>query len=202
MSASTRSGRVRGRPIVRWTRRCASSGNIIGASPAWPGVSRMASGGAVRRPRRGSSCSARRASGRGQSTDTFQSTRSLHRVGPYAAQHLLAPRGGRDGGDAVVRGETGDQTDQESRSAGHGAAPIMTAMDITIHASFLPHDDPDASWPSIATPSASRSGTTSDTAGCAGSRSAPPASPTRPSSCIRRSPPPASPTTSAAPSPR
>ena len=37
-------GRVPGRPIVRWTRRCASSGDIIGASPAWPGVSRMASG--------------------------------------------------------------------------------------------------------------------------------------------------------------
>jgi AraC-like DNA-binding protein len=29
-----------------------------------------------------------------------------------------ATRGVRDGGDAVVRGETGDQTDQESRSAG------------------------------------------------------------------------------------
>jgi AraC-like DNA-binding protein len=38
----------------------------------------------------------------------------------------------RDGGDAVVCGETGDQTDQESRSAGHRAAPRMTAMDITI----------------------------------------------------------------------
>src|SRR5258706_6412404 len=48
-------------------------------------------------------------------------------------------------GDAVVRGETGDQTDQESRSAGHRAAASVTAMDITIHASFLPHDDPDAS---------------------------------------------------------
>jgi len=44
-----------------------------------------------------------------------------------------------------VRGETGDQTDQESRSAGHRAAASLTAMDITIHASFLPHDDPDAS---------------------------------------------------------
>ena len=54
-------------------------------------------------------------------------------------------RGARDGGDAVVRGETGDQTDQESRSAGHRTAPRMTAMDITIHASFLPHNDPDAS---------------------------------------------------------
>src|SRR5439155_11507532 len=69
---------------------------------------------------------------------------SLHRAGRYAAQHLPAPGGACDGGDAVVRGETGDQTDQESRSAGHGAAPRMTAMDITIHASFLPQDDPDA----------------------------------------------------------
>jgi hypothetical protein len=37
-----------------------------------------------------------------------------------------------DGGDAVVRGETGDETDQESRSAGHGAATTLTAMDIRI----------------------------------------------------------------------
>ena len=51
----------------------------------------------------------------------------------------------RYGGDAVLRGETGDQTDQESRSAGPRAAANVTAMDITIHASFLPHDDPDAS---------------------------------------------------------
>src|SRR5215467_4486880 len=70
---------------------------------------------------------------------------SLHRTGRRAAQHLPAPRGARDGGDAVVRGETGDQTGQESRSAGHGAATSLTAMDITIHASFLPHDDPDVS---------------------------------------------------------
>src|ERR1019366_5147035 len=62
-----------------------------------------------------------------------------------AAQHLPAPRGARDGGDAVVRGEAGDQTDQESRSAGHRAAARVTAMDITIHASLLPHNDPDAS---------------------------------------------------------
>src|SRR5438309_3962208 len=44
-----------------------------------------------------------------------------------------------------MRGETGDQTDQESRSAGYRAAANLTAMDITIHASFLPHNDPDAS---------------------------------------------------------
>ena len=37
------------------------------------------------------------------------------------------------------------KTGQESRSARHRAAPTMTAMDITIHASFLPHDDRDAS---------------------------------------------------------
>jgi hypothetical protein len=34
----------------------------------------------------------------------------------------------------------GDQTDWESRSAGHGAATRLIAMDITIHASFLPHN--------------------------------------------------------------
>jgi len=51
----------------------------------------------------------------------------------------------RDGGDAVVRRETGDQTDQESRSVDPRAATSLTAMDITIHASLLPHDDPDAS---------------------------------------------------------
>src|SRR5437870_6817445 len=70
---------------------------------------------------------------------------SLHRAGRRAAQHLPAPRRARDGGDAVVCGETGDQTDQESRSAGHRAATSLTAMDITIHATFLPHNDPDAS---------------------------------------------------------
>ena len=43
------------------------------------------------------------------------------------------------------RGETGDQTDQESRSAGHRAATSLTAMDITIHSTFPPHNDPDAS---------------------------------------------------------
>ncbi|CAA9567780.1 MAG: putative lyase, partial [uncultured Thermomicrobiales bacterium] len=40
-------------------------------------------------------------------------------------------------------------------------------------------------WPSTGTPSVSRSATTSDTAACAGSRSARPPSPPRPSSCTR-----------------
>ena len=43
-----------------------------------------------------------------------------------------------------MRGETGDKTDQESRSAGHRGAASVIVMDLTIHASFLPHDDPDA----------------------------------------------------------
>jgi hypothetical protein len=43
-----------------------------------------------------------------------------------------------------VRRATGGRTDQESRSSGHRAATSLTAMDITIRASFLPHDDPGA----------------------------------------------------------
>jgi hypothetical protein len=42
-------------------------------------------------------------------------------------------------------GGTGDQTDQESRSADPPTAASVTVMDITIHGTFLPHDDPDAS---------------------------------------------------------
>jgi predicted enzyme related to lactoylglutathione lyase len=43
-----------------------------------------------------------------------------------------------------VRGEAGDETDQESRS--NAVDPLFTviAMDITIYAAFLPQDDPDA----------------------------------------------------------
>ena len=43
-----------------------------------------------------------------------------------------------------MRREAGDQTDQESRSAGNRAAASVTAMDITIYQTYLPHDDPDA----------------------------------------------------------
>ena len=77
------------------------------------------------------------------SLGTF-STRFTELVGvpPSTYRREAAPR---DGGDAVVRGEAGDQTGQESRSAGRRAAPSVTAMDITIHSSFLPHDDPEAS---------------------------------------------------------
>src|SRR4029077_5254702 len=69
----------------------------------------------------------------------------VHRAGWHAAQHLPERGRQRDGGDAAVRGETGNQTDQESRSAGHRGTASVSGMDITIHASALPHDDPDAS---------------------------------------------------------
>src|SRR4029453_15986941 len=59
-------------------------------------------------------------------------------------QRLPAACGAREGGAAALRGETGDPTDQESRRPGHRAASSVTAMDLTIHTSFLPHDDPDA----------------------------------------------------------
>jgi hypothetical protein len=48
---------------------------------------------------------------------------------------LYAPAGQKVSNPAVVRREAGDQTDQESKSAGHGAATSLTAMDVTIHAS-------------------------------------------------------------------
>jgi catechol 2,3-dioxygenase-like lactoylglutathione lyase family enzyme len=38
-----------------------------------------------------------------------------------------------------------EQTGQESRSTADPAARSVTAMDITIHNTFLPHDDPEAS---------------------------------------------------------
>ena len=40
--------------------------------------------------------------------------------------------------------ETGDQTDQESRSIAGGAGTSVSDMDITIHYAFLPQTDPDA----------------------------------------------------------
>ena len=78
------------------------------------------------------------------SLGTF-STRFTELVGVPPSAYRREARG-RDRGHAAVRGQAGHQTDrQESRSAGRRAAPSVTAMDITIHASFLPHDDPEAS---------------------------------------------------------
>ena len=135
------------------------------------------------------------------SLGTF-STRFTELVGvPPSAYRREAAQ--RDGGDAVVRGEAGDQTDQESRSAGHRAAPSVTAMDITIHASFLPHDDPDAS---LAFYRDTLGFEVRNDVGYDGMRwiTVGPAGPARHvhRPATRRPPTPASPTTSAAPSPR
>ncbi len=68
----------------------------------------------------------------------------VHRAGRRAAQRLPRARGAVDGGDAVVRVEEGHPTGQESRSTGDLDATSVTVMNISIHSSFLPHDDPDA----------------------------------------------------------
>ena len=44
-----------------------------------------------------------------------------------------------------MRRQEGDQTGQESRSFGRAAATSVTAMDLTIHTTVLPHDDPEES---------------------------------------------------------
>ncbi len=44
-----------------------------------------------------------------------------------------------------MRGQAGDETGQESRSAGQITARTVTAMNITIHSTMLPHNDPEAS---------------------------------------------------------
>ena len=77
------------------------------------------------------------------SLGTF-STRFTELVGVPPSAYRRDPAGAM-AGMAAVRGEAGDQTGQESRSAGPRTAASMTAMDITIHSSLLPHDDPDAS---------------------------------------------------------
>ena len=87
-------------------------------------------------------------------------------------------------------------------AAGHRAAASVTAMDITIHTTFLPHDDPDASLAFYRDTLGFEVRSDVGRARCAGSRSAPSASPARPSSWRRRPPTPGSPRTSAAPSSR
>src|SRR6185369_626515 len=69
----------------------------------------------------------------------------VHRAGRDGTQRLSPTRHDRVGGDDLVRGQAGDSTGQESRSADLGIPPSVMAMDITIHSSFLPHTDPDAS---------------------------------------------------------
>jgi hypothetical protein len=82
-----------------------------------------------------------------------QLQQSLHRAGRGAAQRLPAPGGTGDGGAAVVDGQPGDQTSQESRSARPRAAPSLTwrspSREHDRHGShhsleLPPHDDPEA----------------------------------------------------------
>ena len=75
-------------------------------------------------------------------------------------------------------------------------------MDITIHASFLPHDDPDASLAFYRDTLGFEVRNDVEYGGLHWITVGPAASPTLPSSSIRRPPRPASLTTSAARSPR
>jgi hypothetical protein len=62
---------------------------------------------------------------RGRLLVTGHFQQPLRRPGRGAAQHLPAPCGARYGGDSVVRGQAGDKTGQESRSAGSFAVAIL-----------------------------------------------------------------------------
>ena len=108
----------------------------------------------------------------------------------------------RDGGYAALRGEAGDQTDQESRSAGPRAAASVSAMDITIHSSFLPHNDPDASLAFYRDTLGFEVRNDVGYKGHALDHGRTRTSRARRSSCTRRQSTPVSPTTSAARSPR
>src|SRR5690606_28868648 len=66
-------------------------------------------------------------------------------TGWSTAQRLSATGCPTDGGNAALCCEIGDKTGQESRSDDALGVPRMTGMNISIHASFLPHTDPDAS---------------------------------------------------------
>jgi hypothetical protein len=80
-----------------------------------------------------------------QLRDLARLRRVRDRIDRKYAQRLPAPGGGGDRGDAAVRGQTGDPTGQEASSAAHPARASLTAMDLTMHTGFLPHEDPDAS---------------------------------------------------------
>src|SRR5258705_8741152 len=58
---------------------------------------------------------------------------------PGASLELRPRRGFHEAARAPAAGSSGIE------KRGHGAATSLTAMDITIHATFLPHNDPDAS---------------------------------------------------------
>jgi hypothetical protein len=111
-------------------------------------------------------------------------------------------RGAGDDAGGTGGGESGDPIDQESRSAGHGAVTSVIVMDISIHWTFLPHNDPDAS---LAFYRDTLGFEVRNDVGYGDMRwitVGPAGRPGRPSSWSRRPPTPAPPTRSAAPSPR
>jgi hypothetical protein len=110
----------------------------VGSPGPCPGGRCRAGGTRRRRSHRGRVARPGRACGR----VAGQPQQSLHRVGRDAPSPIGARRGRRR--DIVVRGETGDQTRSGIEKRRPRAAANVTAMDITIHASFLPHDDPSA----------------------------------------------------------
>src|SRR6478609_12047217 len=85
-------------------------------------------------------------------TTLFRSARHLqypvHRARRRPAERLPGAGGPGDGGadrrTALVCGQAGHQTDQESRSPPGDLRTSVSAMDITIHYAFLPHTDADA----------------------------------------------------------
>src|SRR5262249_44247400 len=69
----------------------------------------------------------------------------VHRAGRHAAERLPAARCRSHGRYPAMRRQAGDPTGQESRSAAARTTHKVTSMNpITIHASPLPHEDPEA----------------------------------------------------------
>jgi hypothetical protein len=62
-----------------------------------------------------------------------------------------ASRGLMGGRDTVVRGETGDKTDQETEKRGDSGAASLAAMEVPIPRPASPHEHRTHPWPSIAT---------------------------------------------------
>lgn len=77
-----------------------------------------------------------------QSLGTF-STRFTELVG--VSPSVPGAERARGPGGTVLRGQAGEQTDQESRSACDTGTPNLVAMNLTINTTFLPHTDAEES---------------------------------------------------------
>jgi AraC-like DNA-binding protein len=133
------------------------------------------------------------------SLGTF-STRFTELVGVPPSVYRRQRRARRRGCRPAWPSGSPDRSGIEKRPSRAGTSVL--AMDITIHSSFLPQDDPEAALAFYRDTLGFEVRLDVGYEGCGGSRSARPTSPGRPSSCTRRPPTPASPTPSARPSPR